>query len=266
MNRLILCADDFAFSTADSLVIAELLKAGKLNATSCMTLRPNWAEDSAMLRDLPDTAQIGLHLTLTEEAPIHPNGFTRDGVMPGIDPLTRLAARGRLDPGEIAREVEAQFDRFESAMGRPPAFVDGHQHSHALPGIRPIVLAITRRRAPDAWLRTCEDKIAALLGRPWRGKAIGSAFHSRGLRRDAEAAGLRCNDGFAGHYGFDGRFAQALPSFLDRAGRFHLVMCHPGAGTRPGDAIAAARRDEADVLRGVSVSDMAAQRGLAFAA
>lgn len=98
MNRLILCADDFAFSTADSLVIAELLKAGKLNATSCMTLRPNWVQDSAMLRDLSDTAQIGLHLTLTEEAPIHPNGFTRDGVMPGIDPLTRLAARGRLDP------------------------------------------------------------------------------------------------------------------------------------------------------------------------
>jgi hypothetical protein len=266
VNRLILCADDFAFSTADSLVIAELLKAGKLNATSCMTLRPNWAEDSAMLRDLPDTAQIGLHLTLTEEAPIHPNGFTRDGVMPGIDPLTQLAAGGRLDPAEIAREVEAQFVRFEAAMGRPPAFVDGHQHSHALPGIRPIVLAITRRRAPDAWLRTCEDKVAALLGRPWRGKAIGSAFHSRGLRRDAGAAGLRCNDGFAGHYGFDGRFAQALPSFLDRAGRFHLVMCHPGAGMRPGDAIAAARRDEADILRGVSVSDMAAQRGLAFAA
>ncbi len=42
-------------------------------------------------------------------------------------------------------------------------------------------------------------------------------------------------------------------------------MCHPGAGKRAGDAIAAARRDEADVLRAVSVSDMAAQRGLAFA-
>ena len=266
MNRLILCADDFAFSTEDSLVIAELLHAGKLNATSCMTLRPNWAEDSAMLRYVPATAQIGLHLTLTEEAPIHPNGFTQDGVMPGIDPLTRLAARGRLDPAEIAREVDAQFDRFEAAMGRPPAFVDGHQHSHALPVIRPIVLEITRRRAPDAWLRTCEDRVAGLLGRPWRGKAIGSAFHSRGFAAAAEAVGLRCNRGFAGHYGFDGCFAQALPRFLDRAGAYHLVMCHPGAGTRAGDAIAAARRDEADVLRNISVSDMAASRGLAFAA
>ncbi|WP_343527169.1 ChbG/HpnK family deacetylase [Sphingomonas sp.] len=266
MNRLILCADDFAFSTEDSLVIAELLRTGKLNATSCMTVRPNWRDDSAMLRDVPDTAQIGLHLVLTEEAPIHPNGFTQDGVMPGIDPLTRLAARGRLDLGEIAREVEAQFDRFEAAMGRPPAFVDGHQHSHALPGIRPIVLEITRRRAPEAWVRTCEDRVAALLGRPWRGKAIGSAYHSRGLTRTAEAAGLRCNRGFAGHYGFDGRFAEALPRFLDKAGARHLVMCHPGAGRRGGDAIAAARRDEADVLRTVSVSDMAAQRGLAFAA
>ena len=195
MNRLILCADDFAFSTEDSLVIAELLRSGKLNATSCMTLRPNWMEDSVMLRSVPQGAQIGLHLTLTEEAPIHPNGFTRDGVMPGIDPLTRLAARGALDPAEITREVEAQFDRFEAAMGRPPAFVDGHQHSHALPGVRPIVLAITRRRAPEAWVRTCEDRLAGLLGRPWRGKAIGSAYHSRGLGRAAEKAGLRCNRG-----------------------------------------------------------------------
>ncbi len=219
-----------------------------------------------MLRDVPDTAQIGLHLTLTEEAPVHPNGFTQDGVMPGIDPLTRMASRGQLDANEIRREVEAQFDRFEDAMGRPPAFVDGHQHSHALPGIRPIVLEITRLRAPQAWLRTCEDRLGALLGRPWRGKAIGSAYHSRGFARAAEAAGLRCNRGFAGHYGFDGRFAQALPRFLDHAGLHHLVMCHPGAGTRAGDAIAAARRDEADVLRAVSVSDMAAQCGLAFAA
>jgi len=266
VNQLILCADDFAFSTEDSLVIAELLRTGKLNATSCMTVRPNWMADSAMLHDVPDTAQIGLHLVLTEEAPIHPNGFTQGGVMPGIDPLTRLAARGRLDPAEIAREVEAQFDRFEAAMGRPPAFVDGHQHSHALPGIRPIVLATARRRAPQAWVRTCEDRVAALLGRPWRGKAIGSAYHSRGLRRAAEAEGLRCNRGFAGHYGFDGRFAEALPRFLDKAGALHLVMCHPGAGKRAGDTIAAARRDEADVLRAVSVSDMAREHGLAFAA
>jgi hypothetical protein len=43
-------------------------------------------------------------------------------------------------------------------------------------------------------------------------------------------------------------------------------MCHPGAGRRAGDVIAAARRDEADVLRTFSVSDMAAQHGLAFAA
>ena len=248
------------------MVLGELLRTGKLNATSCMTVRPNWMVDSAMLRDVPGAAQIGLHLVLTEEAPIHPNGFTQDGVMPGIDPLTQAAARGKLDPREIAREVEAQFDRFEAAMGRPPAFVDGHQHSHALPTIRPIVLAITRRRAPEAWLRTCEDRVAALLGRPWRGKAIGSAYHSRGLTRAAEAAGLRCNRGFAGHYGFDGHFAEALPRFFDKAGARHLVMCHPGAGKRAGDAIAAARRDEASVVCAGSGSGMAARRGLAFAA
>jgi hypothetical protein len=43
-------------------------------------------------------------------------------------------------------------------------------------------------------------------------------------------------------------------------------MCHPGAGSRPGDAIAGARRCERDVLRNTMIADMAAAEGLAFPA
>jgi hypothetical protein len=46
----------------------------------------------------------------------------------------------------------------------------------------------------------------------------------------------------------------------------HLVMCHPGAGKRAGDAIAEARPREADVLRKWPIADMAAAEGLAFPA
>jgi len=265
MRRLLLCADDFAFSSDVSAVIAGLASRGKLNATSCMAIMPGWSADSALLRDLPAHVEIGLHLVLTGEVPLTDLGdLTENGTLPDIDPLARRAARGDLPLAAIAREIAAQFDRFIDALGRPPAFVDGHEHCHALPGVRQIMLAETARRAPQAWIRDCVDGLFAMLARPFPGKAIGSAWHSRGLRAAAAAQGLRCNDGFAGHYGFAGDYAAIFPRFLRAPGKMHLVMCHPGAGSRAGDDIAAARVVEAAALETLQIDQIAAKHGLAF--
>lgn len=267
MPNLILCADDFGFSRGVSETIAALARDGKLNATSCMTSMPGWPEDARLLDDMPEHVAVGLHLTLTGERPLTPMPrLAPDGALPDIDPLARRAARRELPLEEIAVEVAAQFDSFEAATGRAPAFVDGHQHAHALPGIRDIVLFETARRAPGAWVRDCVDGVAAMLSRPFAGKAIGSAYHSRGLRRAAARYGLRCNDSFAGHYDFATNYRDVFPRFLRKPAGMHLVMCHPGAGERPGDAIAAARPREADALRGLSIADMASAHGLAFPA
>ncbi len=264
MPRLILCADDYAFSSDVSRTITGLATGGKLNATGCMTAQPNWPEDARRLRDLPDHVEVGLHLTLTLERPLTAMRLARGGELPGIDALRRLAAAGRVDLAEIAAEVRAQFDRFAHGLGRAPAFVDAHQHAHALPGLREVVLVETARQAPRAWMRTCEDAPLALLSRPYRGKAVASALGSRGLAAAAMRHGLATNSGFAGHYGFSGDYAALFPRFLARPGRDHLVMCHPGAGARPGDAIAAARTAEAASLALLPISDLAAAVGLAF--
>lgn len=267
LSRLILCADDFAFSRGVSETIAELAGNGKLNAISCMAIMPGWPADSALLKGLPDHVQIGLHLTLTGERPLTAMpALAPDGDLPTINALGRLTASGRAPLPEIAAEIAAQFDAFVAAVGRPPDFVDGHQHAHALPGVRDIVLALTAQRAPAAWIRTCHDGLLAMLSRPFFGKAIGSAWHSRGLRRAAASHGLATNDSFAGHYDFSSDYSGLLPQFLRRPGKMHLVMCHPGAGSRPGDEIAPARPREADVLRNRSIADMAAAEGLAFPA
>ena len=263
--RLVLCADDFAFSPGTSRVIADLLAARRLTATGCMTLRPGWAGDAALLRDVPAGAEIGLHLVLTEEAPLTAMPrFAPAGEMPAIEALHR-ADPAALPIGEIAAEIDAQFARFAEVMGRPPAFVDAHQHALHLPGIRPVVLAATDRHAPAAWLRTCEDGLSAMLARPWRGKALAGAVRSRGFARDAARRGLATNHGFAGHYGFAGDYAAIFPAFLRRPGRRHLVMCHPGTDARPGDTIAAARPVEAAALAALPLADVAAAHGLAFA-
>ena len=143
--RLTLCADDFAHAADTSRVIADLLVAGRLNATGCMTLMPGWADDARMLRDVPAGARIGIHLVLTEEAPLTAMPrLAPAGALPSVHRLQRLNGRN-LPLGEIAAEVDAQLDRFAQVMGRPPDFVDGHQHTHALPRIRDMVLAAVAR-------------------------------------------------------------------------------------------------------------------------
>ena len=265
MPRLILCADDFGLSPEISRIIAELAAEGRINAISCMAVCAGWARDSAMLRSLPDTIEIGLHLVLTGEPPLTAMPrLAPDGNLPAINQLARSAILKRLPLDEIRSEISAQFDRFIDEHGRPPAFVDGHQHAHVLPGIREIVLAETARRAPDAWLRNCRDGFAAMMSRPFRGKALANALHSRGLKRAAARHGLACNDSFGGHYDFASDYAPLFPRFLANPGPVHLVMCHPGAGDLAGDTIAAGRKREAAALRTMAMRDIAAEHGLEF--
>ncbi len=259
MPRLILCADDFAFSHEISEAIAGLAAEGKLNAISCMAVCPGWAEDADLLATLPPAVEVGLHLVLTGERPLTamPH-LAPGGRLPSINQLARDAGRKAIALDEIAAEITAQFERFVAERGRAPDFVDGHQHCHVLPGIREIVLAETARRAPGVWVRNCEDRIGAILARPFRGKAIANALRSRGLRADAARHGLRCNDSFGGHYDFRSDYAALFPQFLRRPGDVHLVMCHPGAGDLPGDTIAAGRRRETSVLRAMPIAALLA--------
>lgn len=265
MPRLLLCADDFGHSPAISATIVELAIAGKINAISCMAAAPGWATDSALLEQLPANVEIGLHLVLAGETPITAMPrLAPGGQLPTIDQLTIMALRRRLPLDEIAVEIAAQFRQFRAMTGRPPAFVDGHQHSHVLPGIRRLVIAATRVRAPDAWLRDCGDRPGAVIARPFRRKAMASAVNAAGFSAAAAAAGLRCNAGFAGHYDFRGDYARLFPRFLQSPGEMHLVMCHPGAAKLAGDSIAEARITEAAALRMLPIRDMAASHGLSF--
>jgi predicted glycoside hydrolase/deacetylase ChbG (UPF0249 family) len=216
-RSLILCADDFALSDGVSATIAELAWMKRVSAVGCMAALDAWPRQARRLKGLGRDVAVGLHLVLTDEQPL---GFSPllapAGRMPGADPLTAATLMGRAPLVEIGAEINRQFDAFEAERGAPPDFVDGHQHVHMLPGVRAIVIAIVRRRAPDAWIRDCADAPLAILSRPFPVRAARSGLLSSGLRH---------------------------------AGPAHLVMCHPGAGRACGDRIAEARMREADLLR-----------------
>jgi len=230
-RRIWLVADDYGISPAVSAAIRALAARGRLSATSVMVATPSFDRDAAQsLAALP--IAIGLHVTLT--APFRPlsQGFAplRDGA---FLPLAAVMARGcvgRLDRGALAAEIAAQLAAFAAAFGRPPDYVDGHQHVQLMPTVRDAFLAAVATAAPQAWVRQC-GSAAAPLARLADPKGLLLDGLSRGFRARARAHGLRTNPAFAGTYGFGSEppYGALFARFLDGLPDGGVVMCHPGA-------------------------------------
>ena len=235
MTRIWLCADDYGISPAVNAAIRDLLVRGRINATSVMVVAPSFHRAEALaLQALNTTTRrvaIGLHVTLT--APFHPlsGGFQplRDGAFPALPALLMRACLRSLDQTALAAEIARQLHAFAEHFGRPPDFIDGHQHVQLFPQVREALLTVARREAPDAWVRQCGRVQPFVRARDDR-KGVLLDILSRGFRRRAAALSVRTNPAFAGTYTFRDQadFADTFPQFLDRLPDGSVVMCHPG--------------------------------------
>jgi predicted glycoside hydrolase/deacetylase ChbG (UPF0249 family) len=237
VRRIWLCADDYGIAPGVNGAIRDLAANGRLNATSVMTLAPAVdASEVAALAALNDGTRrvaIGLHVTLT--APFRPlsAGFRplHDGTFLPLGRMLLQGMLGRLDRAALVREVESQMAAFQALFGRPPDFVDGHQHVHHFPQVRDAVLAVVKTRAPRAWVRQCGNA-TPLWRRPGDLKAMLLDALARGFRRRALTLGIATNPAFAGTYDFAVTpapdFAALFPDFLHGMPDGGLVMCHPG--------------------------------------
>jgi hypothetical protein len=228
-RRIWLVADDYGISPAVNAAIRDLAARGRLSATSVMMPAPSFdrAQAQALAAAAPRVA-IGLHTTLTAPfRPLTPDfAPTRDGAFPPLGALMARGFLGRLDRARIAAEVAAQLTAFAAAFGRPPDFVDGHQHVQLLPVVRDALLAATTEMAPRAWVRQC-GSVKRSMSDP---KGLLLDWLSRRFRARAEALGIRTNPAFAGTYTFDrtAQIAALFPRFLDGLPDGGVVMCHPG--------------------------------------
>jgi predicted glycoside hydrolase/deacetylase ChbG (UPF0249 family) len=235
MRRIWLCADDYGISPRVNTAIRDLAARGRLNATSVMVVAPSFsrAEASALSEISGGTQRvaIGLHLTLTGPLkPLMPDyaPVAGDAFLPLATTL-RLAMQQRLDMAALAAEIRAQFEAFAAAFGRPPDFVDGHQHVHLFPQVRQAALETTSWIAPQAWMRQC-GSVLPLHRRLSDPKGLLIDWLSREFRARAAKLGIATNPAFAGTYTFrvDADFAGLFPAFLERLPEGGLVMCHPG--------------------------------------
>jgi predicted glycoside hydrolase/deacetylase ChbG (UPF0249 family) len=230
-----LCADDYGISSGVDNAIRELVMRGRLNATSVMVAAPSFSRSEAaalaILNAAGRRAAIGLHVTLT--APFMPlsQGYRplEDGAFLSLGATLQRSLLRRLDQDALLAEVEAQLGKFADAFGRPPDFVDGHQHVQIFPQVREAVLAAVKKAAPQAWMRQCGRRVP-FSRRYGDSKAMLLDVLSRGFRRRAAALDVRTNPAFAGTYSYTAKadFARLFPAFLDRLPEGSVVMCHPG--------------------------------------
>jgi chitin disaccharide deacetylase len=259
MIRIWLVADDYGISPAVNAAIRDLLAQGRISATSVMVVAP--AFDPSEARALAAVAHegklpaLGLHLTLT--APFKP--LTRDygpldaGKFLSLGRTAAAALLRRIGSATVAHEVKAQIAAFVAAFGRPPDFVDGHQHVHLLPHVADGFLAAVKEAAPNAWVRQCERADDAPRLRDVKSMLL-DGFSKR-FRRRAAALGVLTNPVFAGAYAFrdDARFADLFPTFLSGMREGGVVMCHPGvvdATLRAVDPLTTLREKEYEYFKG----------------
>ena len=256
-RRLTLCVDDLGLDVGILHAAQRLAALGRIGAVSCMVAAPGWRETAKAAAKLASCGVgVGLHLDLTE--------YTVDpGCCASLSRWIARSALHRIDTARLRIEIEQQCDRFESAVGRAPAHVDGHEHVHQLPGVREVLLSVLASRyRPLPWVRSTRAAPAA------GGKArLIQALGERGLRDLCVAQGIAQNGRLLGVYGFQGgaeHYLDLLTQWLHWARDGDLLMCHPSVGGHRA-AFAASRRCEFDVLAGPAFDALVRFSGLELA-
>lgn len=262
--RIVLNADDFGLAPGIDAGILTLLQSGRLSGVSAMTAGPWWAVDGPRLVPFTATADIGLHVALTEVPTVHPAVRWRRSTAPLTFAQVQAAAwTGRIDVAGVLDEVRLQWQRFRDVVGRPPSHLDSHQHVHQLPGVRRAVLAFLDGlpAGERPYVRTCVERRRTILRRNVNNlRALAFARAGARLARGLRERGVATNDGFSGVYNFAAADYRALfRRFLKDVRDRTIVICHPAASDGPGDPLVAARRREYAYLASDQMpSDLAA--------
>jgi predicted glycoside hydrolase/deacetylase ChbG (UPF0249 family) len=242
-RTLALCADDYGVSPGVSTGIARLARGQRLSAVSCITNSPHWEAAAERLAGLPDSVDVGLHLNFTEGTPLSGRLKRRWSKLPSLPRLILQAHLGLLPHREMRNEVHAQLAAFNRAHGKPPRFIDGHQHVHHMPGLREVILDMAEHIQPLPALRNTGRVLGpGFAAKRWvientGGKALLADLGKRVIAHNPVLLGVY--DFVERDYrGLMQRWLELVP--VEGA----LLFCHPGDPDDGRDAIEAARSRE----------------------
>ncbi len=235
-RRLIIHADDFGANDTVNRGIVRAHREGMVTATSIMVGGAAWQAACALARDNP-TLDVGIHLVLTDAAPVAP----RDEIpalldasgcfLPDSSTFLRRWLTGAIPCAQVATALEAQIARLRDC-GIRPSHIDSHQHLHMLPGIYLLVRELARRHAIP-FVRACAERQWRLLWRGSRRGQTGRLLQQLGLRTLAQLQFAQRHAGCDRFYGFycggamQPRDLKEIVTMIPNHATAEL-MCHPG--------------------------------------
>jgi predicted glycoside hydrolase/deacetylase ChbG (UPF0249 family) len=233
---LIVNADDYGLTDGVSRAIISAHRDGIVTSTSMLALAPRFRATAAWLDDAPDLG-LGAHLAIVgEDPPVLsqreiPTLVDRRGHLAlSWRKLLPRAAAGRVDSSDVARELNAQLDLLQAAIGdRQLSHVDTHQHLHLWPAIGAVVVRLATERGITAARLTRSSgrsPVSAVVNRL-----------ARRFERLATAAGVATPRAFAG---FDEggtmdetRLVSTLATLAKRQAASAEIGVHPGEAGDP---------------------------------
>lgn len=259
-RQALLCADDYGYSEAVCHAIVDLACDRRLGALGVMTAGPHWPGAWRLLESVPKTVAIGLHCNLTE-------GHALSGALrfEGAGRLALAAYTGRLESAALRRELAAQWQVFVDQVGRPPDFVDTHQHVHLLPAVSQALLELLESQESSAPVRALWPAVGPSNARVkrWAFFLLGAP----GLSRMLAAQGRAANRAFGGLQAFEAmdRVEQDWTTLLARLPEGALVACHPARAAQADDPIGAFRLAEYAWLRSAQFLEASHAAGISWA-
>ena len=237
MKQLIVNADDFGLHPLINAGIIKGHQEGFITSTSLMPSAPCWQEAVRLAKENPRLG-IGVHLTLVGGVPsVLPKEqvsslLDDDGLfLPDYVAFAKRYYSGAVKKAELEAELRAQLERALSC-GVNITHIDGHQHTHVLPGINSLVLKLSneyniiRVRIPkEGYLFTggFQTGVGRLIGRS------GLSFCADMAALRADSLGLRHPQHFYGMLAGGHLNAQLIANILRQLPEgVSEIMTHPG--------------------------------------
>lgn len=230
--QLVVNADDLGMSPAISRGILRAHREGIVTSASLLATCPDLDGVRALLADAPDLG-IGAHLTLLDSRPVADPATVPSLVGPDGRFFTRgqdfIAAwvKGKVDPGDVERELEAQVLRIRDA-GIGIDHLDTHHHLGFLPAVGRAVESVAKRHGILGIRSAVERPTLAWVTEPGRGLQAGLLTGLAWFAR--RQLGARRHGPQSWGYVESGRLDEIR--VLEIIGRLgpgpHELICHPG--------------------------------------
>jgi hopanoid biosynthesis associated protein HpnK len=262
---LIIAADDFGRSSSVNMAIAEGHDRGIVTASSIMAGGEAF-EEAVQIALKRSRLSAGLHVTLCDGRAVLkrsqiPDLVDGDGCFEASPARAWVGFMRRAVMPQVEAEVEAQFDRLESA-GIHPTYIDGHHHLHMHPSIFRMLCKKASRRG-IGWIRIPHEPLSLVFSSrslsrgimPFFERAVFGVLRAYNLKTAAEF-GISVAGSCLGLSWTERIDEQSLPHLLSCAGRqVNEIFVHLDIATVQG------RREleavtSADVRKGLSSSSL----------